>query len=29
LLAHLLGIQPEPNDGDYSAVAGMLASPAR
>ncbi|MFI4969562.1 MAG: ectonucleotide pyrophosphatase/phosphodiesterase [Lysobacterales bacterium] len=24
LLAHLLGIHPQPNDGDYAAVAGML-----
>ena len=24
LLTHLLGIHPQPNDGDYTAVAGML-----
>ncbi len=29
LLAHLLGIKPQPNDGDYSAVAGMLRDAAR
>jgi predicted AlkP superfamily pyrophosphatase or phosphodiesterase len=29
LLAHLLRIQPQPNDGDYAVVAGMLRSEAR
>jgi predicted AlkP superfamily pyrophosphatase or phosphodiesterase len=24
LMAHLLGIRPQPNDGDFAAVAGML-----
>jgi hypothetical protein len=24
LLAHLLGIRPQPNDGDFAVVAGML-----
>jgi predicted AlkP superfamily pyrophosphatase or phosphodiesterase len=27
LLAHLLGIAPQPNDGDYAAVSGMLTAP--
>lgn len=29
LMAHLLGILPRPNDGDYHAVAGMLKPEAR
>jgi predicted AlkP superfamily pyrophosphatase or phosphodiesterase len=29
LLAHLLGIRPQPNDGDYAAVAGMLREASR
>jgi predicted AlkP superfamily pyrophosphatase or phosphodiesterase len=29
LLAHLLGIVPQPNDGDFDAVRGMLRSVAR
>lgn len=29
LLAHLLGIQPQRNDGDYATVAGMLRGAAR
>jgi len=28
LLAKILGIRPAPNDGDFNAVAPMLASPA-
>jgi predicted AlkP superfamily pyrophosphatase or phosphodiesterase len=29
LMAHLLGVRPEPNDGDYRAVEGMLEPSAR
>jgi predicted AlkP superfamily pyrophosphatase or phosphodiesterase len=29
LMAHLLGLTPEPNDGDYQAVEGMLEPAAR
>jgi predicted AlkP superfamily pyrophosphatase or phosphodiesterase len=29
LLAHLLHLRPQPNDGDYAAVAGMLRDSAR
>ena len=28
LLAHLLGIRPQPNDGDFSVTAGLLVDPA-
>ena len=28
LLTHLLGIRPQPNDGDFSVTAGMLIDPA-
>ena len=29
LVAHILGIRPAPNDGDYSAVSGLLEPAAR